>query len=385
MPKRHLIRIIGAYNIFIIVIILLAPVAYAPSVGVIPTTLDLGYVSRGEDVVGEMYLSTSSGAKFKMAAGYIRPVANPWFRDHISEYSEEDISGWLDFPEEVMDIDGTKSFPVTVGTTITRANKKVEFIIHIPKNAEPGYHAGSISFNPVTDKEKGAVVNFFAVVRPNFVFRVNGEVKRHATITKMEAERHSKTEAGIILYLKNTGTNTMSTDKSKSRAKIYNSNNEIRAELSIGSVTLKPGEEIPIGIHWQSKEEIKDGKYKVAATINYRSGETSNSAFVTVPSMIAIASVPDTPLDVSPGPVDAILSVSKCKTNRLLILSISLLIGLIIYWRMPHTSLLNVLLLSLGVFLALTAINYLLFCYRSIWSIIIIILLGIAIYYWKKE
>lgn len=371
---------------FLLTIIIAGSLAYAPSLGVIPTDINMGHVSRGEDIIGELYLSTSSDNKLNIRASYINPVANPWFRNHISEYSEEDISGWLSFPKKAVEVDGTKSFTVTVGDVRTRANKKVEFTLHVPKNAEPGYHAGSINIQPISEQEKGPAVTLYALARPNFVFRVNGEVTRRAAITRIEAERLSKNSARIILHLKNTGTNTISFDTTKSHIKIYNSNNEIRAEIPVMSKKLRPGEETPIKIKWQSSEEIKDGRYKVFAVINYRSGETSKSEFVTVPSMIAIAPPQGQLIDANagPGPVEAILSTSTCATNWTLILSLSLLIGFIVYWRMPHTSLLSILLLSSGLFFGFTLVNYILFCYRNTWSIIIIILSAIAIYYWKK-
>ena len=371
--------------LFILAAMLFIPVVHANSVGIIPTTLDLGHVSRAEDVVGSFYLSASSGSELRISADYIPPVSNRWFKSHISEYSEEDISGWLTFPENVMEIDGSKSFPVTIGSTRTRANKKMEFIIHIPKNAEPGYHVGSISLNPVMDKEAGAAVNLFAVSRPNFVFRVNGEVIRRGIIGKIDAARLKKGEAKIILYFINTGTNTISTDPHKSFAKIYNSNNEIRAELPIGGLSIRPGEEIPITLIWRSSEEIKDGRYRVEATINYRSGETSKSGFVTVPSMITAAAISDTKLDLTQEPTDAIFSPSTCSINWTLILALSLLISLVYYWKNHDASILGVILLSIGTFIILSLAYYIIFCYRNIISLIILILIGVAMYYWKKQ
>ena len=378
-------RMIKATNIIILTGILflaIIPAAYAPSIGVLPSEVDLGRVSRGEDVKGELYLSSASDKVLRFSGSYIIPVSNPWFFRYLSEYSEEDISGWISFPEKEFDIDGTKAFSVKIGDVITRANKKFEFTAHIPKNAEPGYHAGSINFYPIATPGKGPEVTLFGVVRPNFVFRVNGEVVRKGAITKIEAERVSENQAKIIIYFKNTGTNTISSDNSKSSVKIYNSDNEIRAELEFSGINIKPGEEKKAAVMWYSREGIKDGKYMVSATINYRNDQASRSEFVTIPSMITVAPAQSQLLNVPAAPAEAILSTKSCASNWNAILILSLITGLIIYWRLPHATIKDVILMSGGVFLILTIINYLLFCYRSTLGVIaIILLLAVAIYY----
>jgi len=51
-----------------------------------------------------------------------------------------------------------------------------------------------------------------------------------------------------------------------------------------------------------------------------------------------------------------------------------------------HTpSISGVLLLSLGTFILLALAYHLIFCYRNIWTLIILILIGVVIYYWRKQ
>jgi len=98
--------------------------------------------------------------------------------------------------------------------------------------------------------------------------------------------------------------------------------------------------------------------------------------------MITVAPAQSQQLNVPAAPAEAILSTNRVQTTGTQILILSLIIGLIIYWRLPHATIKDVILMSGGVFLILTIINYLLFCYRStLGAIVIILLLAVAIYY----
>ncbi len=362
---------------------LFSSLSLATSVGVIPTEMDLGTYSRGDTIEASIYLSTSSDSEFRLSSSYIRPVADPWFNEHISEYSEQDISRWLDFGTETFEMDGTESFNVRIGDTRTRANKEVRFYVNIPEDAEPGYHSGSISFNPAKSDGVGPQVNLFSITRPNFIFRVSGDVIRSADIVSMRAERRADDHARIYLEVRNTGTNTISTDSTESLAKIYNDNDEIRAELRINRFSISPGETRPVAIDWYSKETIEDGRYKVSANIDYRSDEMQKTEFVTVPSAMTTPQADSGLLDLD-DTVSAIPVSGKCLLDLRSVVIVALLVSMLLFARSEQSDIKTAAVSFVSAAIAIYLLNWLVCMIGVVWILSLLVLLAIA-YYIRKE
>jgi len=102
-----------------------------------------------------------------------------------AEASQEDVGSWVEIPRNPLLLSPAKSKVVYLaGGGVVKANEEADVILHIPNNADPGYHAGSISLNPqLASRGSGTGVTTIAVTRFVFVFRVSGEARRQGEIT----------------------------------------------------------------------------------------------------------------------------------------------------------------------------------------------------------
>ena len=151
-------------------------------------------------------------------------------------------------------------------------NKKVEAIVKVPADAEPGYHIGYFTPSPrissATGDIGGAALMFVSLVEIGYIFRVEGEAVRKGSIMGFDCLRDSAGTARIEVLFKNTGTVTMTAEALS--IEIYNSTGRV-ASLKSGVVKTGPGEIVSLEAGWDvSSAEL--GEYRAVTNVSWMTG-----------------------------------------------------------------------------------------------------------------
>jgi len=300
-------------------LVLVSPVS-AFSIGTVPGVHYLGEFSPGDTKYVKFYLMTNAKGDVLTTLSYFPAHIDLYYPGKLSyisayETSQEDISDWIKFQQNPVLVSPRKSFVITLENGgIAKVNTEVVYKLVIPKDAEPGYHIGSISLSPkVISGGTGTGVSTIGLTRYIFIFKVRGEAKRKGRVENIYADRVSKNKARIDVLFKNTGKNTISVKVDK--LNIYNEYGNLTDTLHSGIVYVAPGETKIIPVYW-SGNKVKSGFYKAEAKVNYITGFASKEATIEIPDIISVSQ-----------------EAPKFETPWWLILLVILIIILIIYWK----------------------------------------------------
>ncbi|HIE34561.1 MAG TPA: hypothetical protein EYP86_05420 [Candidatus Altiarchaeales archaeon] len=319
MKKSEIALIVG-------LIIAISITTGAISVGTAPGVYDLGELESGSDVAFRFYLMTNARNDLLVRLSYFPVHKDIYYKNQTRIYkfipveaSEEDISSWIEIPRNPLLLSPTnvRTISLTNGNTI-KANAEADIILHIPDDAEPGYHAGSISLSPRfgTVTGGGTGVSTIAVTRFIFVFKVAGNAKRDGEIVTMIGERLDDRKARISVLFKNTGTCTMSAYVSE--LKLYDKFGNLTKTLKSGPVLVSPGDIASIPVFWTGSD-VTPGSYRAEAKVNYITGYATMEGPVEIPAKITVEK------KAPPKP-------EEFEIPWLYILLIIIIIILIIYW-----------------------------------------------------
>lgn len=265
------------------------------TIGVSPSFLDLKEINPGYSKIARFYVVTPSNDVFlaylKSSPGDSNIFQRGNYKDLIYNYSEEDISSWVEFisnPVEFKKIEGKK--------TIKAANE-VTFILKVPKNAEPGYHTGLIEFKPVGLEQPG-MINIRSLVRLNFLFKVPGRAVRNGKVLEISSSNYYDGKLALNVFFQNTGTVTI---KPKSvTIKIFNKKNECIATLHSNTDFVKPGK-IKKFTAFLPVNDIKEGNYNASAEVDFLTGKAFKQSVVQVyKPIIPIPKVVEKKITISP-------------------------------------------------------------------------------------
>ena len=350
--------------------------SYGLSIGAAPGAIDIGDVEPGEDYLAVFYLITNSEDELMIDVNYIdvqmdkftKSLSYPKFINTIA--SQEDISGWIEFPENPLFVNSGESHVTPDGSI--RYQKKVTGILHVPRDAEPGYHIGGINMNPsiVSGGGKSNSVTTIGITRVLFAFNVVGpkEPLREGKIVGIEAEREPQ-RVRIDILFKNTGTTTIYT-----RIKellVYDDFNHLTTRTHSGGVYVKPDSYAILSAYWDG-DQMKTGKYRVNTTLNYITGDATKEGSVTIPDIVTSRIMPTQ-------------MISKCEFPWTITIII-LIVMLIIYFKKVTDSW-DILVAVLAIILIFIILIYFITCTNLNdipWWITILILSIIGLYiYWK--
>jgi hypothetical protein len=245
---------------------------HAQSVGVSPPVLDLGEIRPGESKIATFYVITISEGislvQLTKEKANIDFLKKNEYKDKLLNYSEEDILPWIEFINNLVELKKTdNSLKTKTGSSI-RGAKEVNFIINVPKNAEPGYHMGMINLNPITS-ESGKMFTIKAIAPLTFIFKIPGKAIREGRIFEVSSGSYSNNGLILDIFFQNTG--TVSMNALPAEIKIFGKNgNSIWTVYSSYAYT-RPGELKHITALWDVKG-VEYGKYNANATIDYSSG-----------------------------------------------------------------------------------------------------------------
>ncbi len=314
---------------FIFLIISFSSSGHALALGMAPGVRDMGDVVRGQDIPVEFYLTSNTDKPLVVSLTYIqvhmdmyRTEKRTYYTFIPSESSEEDISTWITFPQNpILVSPGNQKVVHLPDGKVAKFNQKVTAILHVPKDAEPGYHAGAINLNPIIHQEgsAGTSISTIGITRFVFVFKIPGPAYRDGTIIDFVAERNAKDKVRVDVLFKNTGTTTISASPEK--ITIFDNYGVVKDNIAAGQIKrIAPGKTDIISGYWYDSEGIDSGNYRAEATVNYITGSATKESTIHIPAQITIPDIPDV--------------ATKNEIPWWFILIIMALIGLYIYWRM---------------------------------------------------
>ena len=306
---------------FILALMLLTGPVSAFSIGAAPGVHYLGEFNPGDKQYVKFYLLTNANGDVLTTLSFLNPHIDLYYPDklrYISAYqtSQEDISDWIVFQQNPVLVSPRKSFVVTLeGGELVKANAEVVYKLNIPKDAEPGYHIGSIALSPKVIGGGGKTgVSMIGLTRYIFIFKIRGEAERSGEVKNIYADRVGKNKARIDVIFKNTGEDTMSVQIDN--LKIYDEYGNLTTVLKSGLEYVAPGEVKILPVYWNGAD-VNTGFYKTEAKINYLTGYATKTTTIEIPDIISVPrKTPSTP-----------------EFPWWVVLLIILLVILIIYWK----------------------------------------------------
>ncbi|MEM5793253.1 MAG: hypothetical protein QXY45_02750 [Candidatus Aenigmatarchaeota archaeon] len=257
-----------------IILLFLPPIYSQISVGISPSILDLGEINPGETKIGRFYAVTSSKEKIIVYLGVkkgdIRILNRSGYENSIKYCSEEDVSSWVKFinnPAELLPTE--KIMEKTKSGFDVEQLREVVFILEVPKTAEPGYHTGTITMDPISAKAEKSDISVKSIVPINFIFKVKGEPIRSGKIIDIVHTGYSFDRRWIQVFYQNNG--TVTTFVKNGAVKFLDENGKVILEKSTDSDYVKP-DEIKEFNTFIEPNELKDGDYNVTVSFDYTTG-----------------------------------------------------------------------------------------------------------------
>jgi len=245
-------------------------------VGVSPLLLDLGNVTPGESIVGSFFIVTSSDDEiivklesFRSNFDFFRKSENV---DIINYVSEEDSSSWVFFPSNPYVLKSEDEELMTSAGAIS-GWRKVNFVLNVPFDAEPCYHALKIHPTPYLAKESGSGVSIIALTAITVKFNVEGECNIGGKILDvMQGDSANSNAIDLDIYFQNMGSATVLAYSPK--LTVYLENGTLIDQVTSGYVYVTPNDIGLLNVRIDSTK-ITPGKYILNTTVVYGANITS--------------------------------------------------------------------------------------------------------------
>lgn len=357
--------------------------ADAIAIGVAPGILNAGDAYPGTSKLVEFFLITTSPEDMMVSLSPIDPHFDFFMKEHRGAYtfipeesSNERVNSWISFPENPVLVSPgnviTHTFP---GGEKIRANKKVRAILNIPKDADPGYHVGSINFAPKLANENSGGVATLAVSRFLYVFYVKPlegqpEPFRDGKIMDIEAHRDTNGRVRVDVLFQNTGTDTVLAKITD--LEIYDNFGELQHTAKSGYAYVKPKETRVLSGFWNTDDA--EGTHLVKTNVDFLTGAVTSETEVIIPELAT-------------EPIPVFIPTAESGGFPWWIVIVLIVIFLIVMyfksewmWLLVIIALLIAFLIVMGLLLAPPDVDLL----NIPWWIIIIIIAVIAlIVYWR--
>ncbi|MFB6208118.1 MAG: hypothetical protein ABEJ69_02110 [Candidatus Nanohaloarchaea archaeon] len=277
----------------------------AAYVGTAPGVQDLGKLEPGGTYEAYFYVLTDRSEPFLIKPSYTRPHTSILTEGKKTRYdfnpkkaSEEDISSWVTI-QDTYQVDPSNVQIIQLDNGgVARANQKVEFELTIPRNAEPGYHAGAINLNPKFSASASGTTSVQTVGVTQFVFvfyvdrdKPPTEPIRDLKILGVNSLRVSEDKVRVDFLMKNNGTVTTRVQRAKTM--IYNQVGNKTGKIVVGGEYLAPGNTRIVQTYWKD-QNIDPGTYRVEGQMSYITGSAYIDDTINVSEMVEIQSGPQT-------------------------------------------------------------------------------------------
>lgn len=255
------------------------------SVGTTPGTYEAGELDPGETYEGTYYISTRFTEAFTLEPTFNDDSAPLTGNEDIGqEVSEQDFGEWVSVSPAEIDPNSSLVTELGDGSSTTRYDGQVDFVVDVPEDAEPGYRRGYFRLNPDLGGDgEGAGARTIGEVMPTLFFRVSGHAERGIEVNNVRGVRVGEDTVQLIMQLQNTG--TVTTTFEGGEITILDSSGNDVDELGLNSAKLSPGEVAEIDTTWSS-DSVEGGDYQVEGLGDYRTGETQISGDFTVTDVV---------------------------------------------------------------------------------------------------
>jgi len=287
-----------------------------------PGFLDAGELEPGTEAEITYFVSVTADENVTLDVEVTEPISSRLWGDDIpieeNEYSQEDISGWVDAPDQIT-VDPSNE----VNREFGGGNAELVVEIDIPDDAEPGYHAGMVRLDPVNvDLDDGFGAGAYSASIPEFMFRVPGEASRQIELSDLEAIRTGEEEVQLLATFRNTGTVTVRSEGGE--AEVVNNNGRSEGTVYVSEFTVSPGETTQVDATWSGTD---GGQYSLEGTVDYITGE----AYVGPPTAeFAITGAIQEAVDVQEGS-ESSSSSSNDSTPLWIVIMVLVILGAILY------------------------------------------------------
>jgi len=244
-------------------------------VGVSPSVVDLGELGRGTTNLVKFYIVTISDnpilVRLEAENGRLDFFDNNYV-DSIFNFSEEDTATWVKFLSNPVELKPQNETLKTNYESI-KGWREVNFLIEVPRNAEPGYHLIKVRPTPLeTSVTKEAVgANVIAITSINVIFKVHGDAKREGVILDSTAGDYGQNNLEMNTFFKNIGTTTIT---AKAIQRIYDKDSNFVTEIASSKQFVKPNEIKSLN-SFLPLTSLSAGDYQVLTTVSY----TTDSAY----------------------------------------------------------------------------------------------------------
>lgn len=288
-------RLIPA-SIFIFSFLLLSSISLAAvefTVGVSPQVVEMGELERGSSNIVKFYIVTPSTEPLLV---YLEPersnldfFSKDQYKQLIFNYSEDDVVSYVEFLKNPVElVSGNETLKTSYGEI--RGWREINFLLNVPKDAEPGYHTVKINPIPTVPSEAmgQAGARVVAVTSVTLLFSVPGDARREGIILDVVAGGYSGKRLEMDTYFQNTGTMTIS---ARAEQNFY-VNNETIVNITSPIEFVKPGE-IKILKAFLPAEGISVGDYNVSTKVSYTTGYTSKNSTVSITKAVEVSITPE--------------------------------------------------------------------------------------------
>lgn len=271
--------------VLLLVVLVFLPLATSQSVGITPSSHDLGEVERGETYEIPLYLDADDELEVEFQAGTLTQERH---MDDPGQVSYEDISEWINFREDAIETDPDDPVDIPEGG---EATEQVDILLTIPRDAEPGVHHGYVLPEVVHEGGDGAGFGINPVSRFIFQFEVPGDVRHEFNVQDIDANRAAEDRVRVDIEVENTGTVTSLV--SRSELEIIDDARRLDS-FNTGSRAVAPGETETITYTWRESDEIQSGAYRVQGGVNYVTGSAFVDQSFSITDIITIEDVTGT-------------------------------------------------------------------------------------------
>jgi len=294
LDKQNLVKLSVILGLILCIFVSSGAAEY---VGVAPGVKDLGTLEKGERYKVEFYLVTNIDDTFTVRPSYSRPNPQIYMKESRGRYnfipseaSQEDIESWLRFPESTIAVDPSTEQIISLQQGgVANAKGSVEFFIRVPKDAEPGYHAGAIEVSPKLNVNAGggAAVQTLGLSQFVFVFKVPGEAQRSLNVLDVNALRTNQDKVRFDYLLKNNGTVTVRVNRADTT--LYNQFGNSTGVITTGGNYIEPGQTKVVNSYWKGNN-VEAGDFRVRGEMNYLTGNSFIDKTISVSDYVQIQS-----------------------------------------------------------------------------------------------
>jgi hypothetical protein len=268
-------------TIFIIIFLPVTLAVTSYQVGVSPPIIDLGIVEPGVVYSVKFNIVTPSEEPLLVKLEAERSNLDFFtskYANLVDEYSEEDVTGWVSFIENPVQLSVSDSTKSSVSGQ-KLGWREVSFLLQVPGSAEPGYHSFKINPIPSVPQEigQGADSRIVAISSVSVVFRVPGEARRSGQILDVTQGGYVGSGLQVNTYFKNTGTVTISAIAKQS----FVNNGTLWQDARSPTILIKPGETGVLST-FMNVIGAEYGFYEVDTKVTYTTGSASSKSGVVV-------------------------------------------------------------------------------------------------------